>query len=282
MTCILLVGAGAGLPRELAAACERRDLAFVTIARDHVMLSRSTGIAAVMDHHAPWLVVDTGGDLGADALESVPRLPLVDHVGAAELLARACAARRIQLVMLSTDQVFDGCKTVPYDESDEPRPLGSFGAAKLDVETRVLACHPRCMVVRTGHLFGGAGASDFISATLRQLDGGHVVHAACDEIGSPTYARDLADACLDLAIDGERGIWHLANTGESTLHQLACAVAEIWGHDTGRIVGVARPDRPRHARRPAYAALTSRRGGPLPSLADAIARFHNELVVEAP
>jgi dTDP-4-dehydrorhamnose reductase len=115
-----------------------------------------------------------------------------------------------------------------------------------------------------------------VTVALRTLSAGHSFVAASDATVSPTYVPDLIHASLDLLIDGERGIWHVANRGAVTWAQLAASVADLAGLDASLVdarpassLGLAAP-------RPAYTVLTSRRGLLLPSLEDALARYFKE------
>lgn len=103
---------------------------------------------------------------------------------------------------------------------------------------------------------------------------GRTVRAASDATVSPTYVPDLVHACLDLAIDGEAGVWHLANVGATTWEALARSAARLHGYDDDRVVGVPMSALPLRAPRPPFSALGSARGLLLPRLDDALGRYH--------
>jgi dTDP-4-dehydrorhamnose reductase len=109
----------------------------------------------------------------------------------------------------------------PYEEHDPPRPLCVYGRTKHEAEQRVQGAHPAALVVRTSAFFGPWDEHNFVAQSLRQLAAGRTVHAASDTTVSPTYVPDLVHTCLDLAIDGEAGVWHLANVGATTWEELA-------------------------------------------------------------
>lgn len=141
------------------------------------------------------------------------------------------------------------------------------------MESRVLEVNPRALVVRTSAFFGPWDEANFVTRTLRALALGNTVRAGGDAIVSPTYVPDLVHAALDLLIDHEHGLWHLANEGATTWAELGRSAARHAGIDTGRIEACATSDLGLAARRPLYSALRSVRGWIMPPLEDALARF---------
>ena len=129
------------------------------------------------------------------------------------------------------------------------------------------------LVVRTSAFFSPWDMYNFVTTTLDALACGQQVEVADDEVVSPTYVPDLVHTSLDLLIDGECGIWHLANPGAISWAALAQRVVELAGFDG--IGVIARPGSTfdRAAARPAYSALSSERGVLLPSLDDALERY---------
>ncbi|HEU4564427.1 MAG TPA: sugar nucleotide-binding protein, partial [Gemmatimonadaceae bacterium] len=195
------------------------------------------------------------------------------NVEAVAALAGACGRRGIALATFSSDLVFDGAREVPYVEGDAPAPLAVYGRTKAEAERVALALAPRALVIRTSAFFGPWDAHNFVTRALDAIAAGRSWPAASDLTVSPTYVPDLADAALDLLIDGETGVWHLANDGAVTWAELARAAAERARLDaslvyprTARQLGLA-------AARPRYSALGSERGTLMPSLDDAIARY---------
>jgi dTDP-4-dehydrorhamnose reductase len=175
--------------------------------------------------------------------------------------------------MFSSDLVFDGRRDRPYVEQDATNPLNVYGASKVAAENELLSLDSRPLIVRTAAFFGPWDKYNFVTTTLRSLESGTPVQAPDDQVVSPTYVPDLVDAVLDLVIDGERGVWHLANSGAITWSELARRAAEAADLDPGLVSGVPSRALNQIARRPAYSALGSSRGALLPSLEDALARY---------
>jgi dTDP-4-dehydrorhamnose reductase len=198
------------------------------------------------------------------------------NVDGAETLAQECAHQGIRLVAFSSDLVFDGSKRRPYVEHDRIAPLGVYGRTKVECEARVLAALPSALVVRTAAFFGPWDDWNFLTRTLSSLLIGVPVDAADDLIVSPTYVPHLVHAALDLLIDGERGIWHLANAGESSWAELARTAARESDLDESLVRGRPHTELGLSARRPRYAALGSERGQLLPPLQTALAAYLRE------
>jgi dTDP-4-dehydrorhamnose reductase len=192
------------------------------------------------------------------------------------VLAEACAERGISLVTFSSDLVFDGKGRRPYVESDPVGPLNVYGRTKAEAETRVLELFPSALVIRTSAFFGPWDMHNFVTIALRLLSAGEPFTAADDAVVSPTYVPDLVNASLDLLIDGERGVWHLANVGALTWLELARRAAALGGVGRGRLIGCPTAALGLAAPRPAYTALGSERGTLLPDLDDALRRYGHE------
>jgi dTDP-4-dehydrorhamnose reductase len=169
--------------------------------------------------------------------------------------------------------VFDGERDSPYVETDSTRPLSVYGKSKARAEALVLDRHPDALVVRTSSFFGPWDEHNFISIALRTLRNGGPFRAAGDMTVSPTYVPDLVHACLDLLVDGESGIWHLTNEGETTWADLALRAAALARVDASRLEACNDQRSILPAPRPRYSALGSRRAFPMPTLDDALGRY---------
>jgi len=277
---VLITGGRGMLGRAFARLCGERYLAFEVATRAELDIADPAAVSATIARIEPWLVINAAGYVAVDAAEyDVERCQRDNAVGA-QTLARACARHGVGLVTFSSDLVFDGVKRAPYDEADAPAPLSVYGRSKHDAEARVLDANPDALVVRTSACFGPWDDHNFVTRVLRELAVGRAVRAAADVTVSPTYVPDLVHACLDLAIDRERGLWHLANTGATTWAGLARDAATLAGFPGERVVAVPASALPWRARRPAFSALGSARGGLLPPWNDALRRYHEARLEE--
>jgi len=197
----------------------------------------------------------------------------------------AAAAEKIGalLVHVSTDFVFDGKKRSPYREEDEPSPISAYGRSKLMGERGVMASRGRWIVARTAWLYGsggdedGGGRKDFVDTVLALAARGGVLRMAVDQTGSPTYARDLAEALRDLAASGAEGLFHAVNRGAVTRFGWAGKILDLAGVEADLAEALA-ADFPRPAARPAYSALDPGGleraiGRAMPAWEDALARY---------
>jgi dTDP-4-dehydrorhamnose reductase len=183
------------------------------------------------------------------------------NAGGPEHIARACARVGAQMVHISTDYVFDGAASQPYEPSDDTRPLSVYGQTKLAGEQAVLAALPGAIVVRTAWVYTGGNGKDFVAAMRRLAAGDNVVDMVDDQTGSPTYTGDLVGALLEVAdgrVHAANGIVHAANAGEVTRYGQTRAVFEILGADPERVRPVSSDHNPRPAARPSYSALSGR------------------------
>ena len=273
---LLITGATGTLGRAFARLCDLRGLAHRLTTRADMDIADPASVAALLDDLQPWAVVNTAGYVRVDDAEREPAACERENTTGPAVLAAACAARGLQLLTFSSDLVFDGAKRTPYVESDPVAPLNVYGRTKAAAERRVLAAHPSALVARTSAFFGPWDEYNFVMVALRELRAGRPFVAAEDATVSPTYVPDLVNAGLDLLLDGERGLWHLANPGETTWADLARTAAELAGVDPSGVEG--RPAAELHlpAPRPLYSALASERGWIMPSLDDALRRYMAE------
>ncbi|VTT99033.1 dtdp-4-dehydrorhamnose reductase : dTDP-4-dehydrorhamnose reductase OS=Crinalium epipsammum PCC 9333 GN=Cri9333_3539 PE=4 SV=1: RmlD_sub_bind [Gemmataceae bacterium] len=276
---VLIVGGGSGLGRAVARACRGRGLAAVAVPRRQLDTADPAAVARLVAAANPWAVVNAGGYAGVDAAESDADRCRRENVAAARVLAEACASRGVRFVTFSTDLVFDGRRRQLYREADAVSPLNVYGSTKAEAEAAVLAAHPDALVVRTGATFGSTGGRDFVGYALRSLRKGLAVRAAHDLTVTPAYTPDLVQHVLDLLVDGDRGVCHLATPEPVTWAGLARAVAAAAGLDPGLVEPRPAESFAWPAPRPAYTPLTTSRGLVLPQLADCLERF---LVETAP
>jgi dTDP-4-dehydrorhamnose reductase len=278
---ILISGATGTLGRAFATVCTRRNLPYQLLDRTAMDIADSASVAAALDRWQPWALVNASGYVRIDAAESDTERCLRENVIGPAVLAAQCAASNVRLVTFSSDQVFDGSSVQPWVESDTPAPLNAYGRSKAAAEKEVLALCPQAMVVRTSAFFGPWDHHNFASQALAALRRGTEFWAGTDVRVSPTYVPDLVNACLDLLIDGERGLWHLANDGDVSWLQFAERAAMAAGVDASALRPTGGAERGQVAARPRYGVLSSERAALMPTLDDALARFAAETRSEA-
>jgi dTDP-4-dehydrorhamnose reductase len=168
-------------------------------------------------------------------------------------VAAACAEAGCPLLYVSTDFVFDGETDRPYTEYDPPHPLGVYGASKLAGETHVRALVPRHLIARTAWLYGAHG-QNFVRTILRLADEKEELPVVADQIGSPTYTRDLAAALVSLLDDPLWGAYHVTNSGACSWAEFAQEILRLAGKEA-RIRPLRSDEWPSPTRRPKMSVL---------------------------
>lgn len=274
---ILITGGTGRLAPGFVRAAELRGLAYRVYTHAELDITDSDAVAAAIASCEPWAIVNCAGFSRVDDAEGAEQACIRANTRGAAILAALCAETGTRLVTFSSDHVFDGGKRQPYVESDEPCALNVYGESKLLAERQVLAAFRDALIVRPGKLFSAHEDYDFLRNSLRAIARGERVRVENDIRISGTYLPDLVHATLDLLIDGEAGVWHLANSGAVTPEQFLVAAAEIVRADAGRIDGAPIWQLNRVALRPRYRVLQSERGQLLPPLPDALARYCREI-----
>jgi len=256
---IVIAGAGGQVGSFLAAEANRQGrevLALTSSQWDIADPQRAGEIVQSGD-----VVVNCAAYTAVDDAEREPDRAHAINAAGPGYIAQACARVGAQMVHISTDYVFDGAASRPYEPSDETRPLSVYGQSKLDGELAVLAALPQAVVVRTAWVYTGGNGKDFVAAMRRLAAGDGKVEMVDDQTGSPTYTGDLVAALLEVAdgkVHAPNGIVHAANAGEVTRFGQTRAVFEILGADPERVRPVSSAENPRPAARPAYSALSGR------------------------
>jgi dTDP-4-dehydrorhamnose reductase len=275
---ILITGGGCTLGRAIARVAAGRGLAIRTLTRDEFNIADLDLIQPCVERYRPWAVINAAGYAGVDDAEREPEQCWRDNVAGPVALARVCRRSGIPLLTFSSDHVFDGRSDRPYQEHDLPSPLGVYGRTQWEAELRILDILPEALVIRSAALFGSWDQSTFVHRVLQTLVRGATFHAAHDLVVSPTYIPDLVHAALDLLIDGENGIWHVANGGALSWAELARRAARGAGYSPGLIQAHPYQHLGMRALRPPFSALATRRGQLLRSVDDALgACLHERL-----
>ncbi|MCI4676827.1 dTDP-4-dehydrorhamnose reductase [Candidatus Mycolicibacterium alkanivorans] len=282
---IVITGAGGQVGRLLAGEAARRG--YEVSALTHREWDITDAPAAERFVAENDLVVNCAAFTNVDGAESEPDGAYAINATGAENVARACARVGARLVHISTDYVFGGEpvggeRRHPYDVGDTTNPLSVYGRTKLAGELAVLAALPDASIVRTSWVYTGGAGNDFVAVMRRLAGTDRTVDVVDDQIGSPTYAKDLVGALLEVGEGHIREpILHAANEGAVSRFEQARAVFEEVGADPERVCPVSTAQAPRPAHRPVYSALsmtTSVRAGLTPlrpwrqALADALAR----------
>jgi dTDP-4-dehydrorhamnose reductase len=178
----------------------------------------------------------------------------VNAAGAANV-ALECREVGSRLLAISTDYVFDGTKSVPYETNDEMSPLSVYGQSKAEAERLVREILLEACILRTSWLFGANGRC-FPNTILEAAKGGKKLSVVDDQVGRPTYNRDLARAIIKLCRAGAQGTVHASNSGSCSWHQFACHLVRLAGFVDLPVESIHSEALFRPARRPKHSVLS--------------------------
>ncbi len=222
-----------------------------------VEITDEAAVRAFIERHAPSLVINCAAYTDVDGCTRDPELAMKVNGHAPGYIAAACANVGAKMVHISTDFVFDGRTDRPYVEDDPVGPISAYGESKLAGERAVRQHVPSACIVRTAWLYGVHG-KNFVATMLRLGRERDELRVVSDQIGSPTYTVDLAEAILHLIGVGAEGIVHVVNAGQCSWHELARQALEL--------AGIATPVSPITAaefasptERPAWSVLSTER-----------------------
>jgi len=273
---VVILGATGTLGAAFARIASVRGLPHRLLGRSALDITSPPAIERMLAEMRPWAVVNAAGYVRVDDAEREPDACRRANALGPMYLARACAHHGARFLTFSSDLVFDGQRQTPYLESDAVAPLNVYGQSKALAESLVRAAMPEALVVRTSAFFGPWDRHNFVHFALASLRRGERFEAADDAVISPTYVPDLVDATLDLLLDHERGVWHLANAGATTWAGFAREAARAAGRDPGGIAAVPSTGLGHVAVRPGYSVLASERAALLPPFEHALARYVRE------
>lgn len=203
----------------------------------------------------PEIVVHCAAMTQVDECERNPEAAFRVNAHGSAIIASACHRYGSTLIFISTDYVFDGSLQRPYHEYDQPNPLNVYGRSKWQGEQAVQAFCARHLIVRTAWLYGRHG-NCFPKKIMESARQGKALRVVADQIGSPTFTRDLAEALLRLLEVQVYGVYHVVNLGTASWYELACETLHLAGLDA-EIEPITSDAWSTPTRRPPYSALTS-------------------------
>jgi len=254
----LVTGAGGALGSDLVAILTAAGADVVGLDRTQFDLSApAADLTARLAEIAPTVVINAAAYTRVDDAEADEATALAINGTAPGVIAAWCARNGSRLIQVSTDYVFNGDATRPYQVDDPTGPTGAYGRTKLAGEQAVLAASGDGHVVRTGWLYGERGTS-FIRTIGGRLSAGDAVQVVTDQVGAPTWTRDLADRLIELGTaEVASGVWHCSAAGTASWYEVAVALSEELGVDPGLVGRTTSEAFVRPARRPAYSVLAN-------------------------
>lgn len=280
---LLITGANGQLGRELAERMPAEHSADWTDI-DELDISDRQAVEKQIKADRYDLVLNCAAYTAVDKAESEPEMARAINVLGAENLARAAKATGTALLHVSTDYVFGGTANTPYRPDDPLEPIGVYGRTKREGELAVRRAHSDATILRTSWLYSSHGAN-IVKTILRLATQRNEIGFVIDQVGSPTYAGDLAAAVLELLpvlVKSEGRTLHYANAGVASWYDVAVAVVELAGLNC-RVKPIRSEEYPTPAQRPTYSVLDIRATqdllkAPIPHWREALGRCIKHLI----
>lgn len=224
------------------------------VSTDDFDIENAAAALSAVKLFGPELIVHTAAYTDVDGCERDPdRANRVNALGTWNV-ATAAAECKASIVVISTDFVFDGEKREPYTEFDATHPLGAYGSSKLLGERLAQTACRRTYVVRTSWLYGCQGKC-FPKTILTHAQTKPELRVVADQVGSPTFTRDLAEALVDLVKLPLYGVYHVANSGQCSWFELASELLKRAGRTDVTVTPISSTAWQSPTQRPAYSAL---------------------------
>ncbi|MEZ7514285.1 dTDP-4-dehydrorhamnose reductase [Flavobacterium frigidarium] len=256
MNKILVTGATGQLGLELKVLSKNySQYEWVFADRTAVSLDNLSILKSQLETILPNIILNCGAYTAVDKAESEAELAdLTNHL-AVEVLATYAKVHGVKLIHISTDYVFDGTSSTALKEDALTNPINVYGATKRAGELAALAVNPEVLIIRTSWVYSRFG-NNFVKTMQRLLHDRDTLGVVNDQIGSPTYAADLAQAMMDI-VESEKwvpGIFNYSNEGEISWYDFVLSIQEIT-EETCEVKGIPSSSYPTPAARPAFSLL---------------------------
>ncbi|MDB9415009.1 dTDP-4-dehydrorhamnose reductase [Microcystis aeruginosa] len=262
---VLLIGAKGQVGQELQVTLQSLG-EVISIGREELDLTNSEKISQLIREIRPDYLVNAAAYTAVDKAEIEPDLAYSINAIAPKIMAESAEKIKAKFLHISTDYVFDGRKNTPYLETDVTNPLGVYGQSKLRGEEEIKTVNSQAIILRTAWVYGSYGKSNFVKTMLRLGKEREELKVVVDQVGSPTWAKDIATAITQLLInvDNPPGIYNFTNSGVASWFDLTKAIfeeAKISGIPLKiqRVIPITTAEYPTPAVRPAYSVLSSQK-----------------------
>jgi len=260
MTRILLTGSQGQVGQELQQTLANLG-EVIALNRQQADLSQPETLRGLLQSLKPNVIVNAAAYTAVDKAETETEAAHRINAIAPTVLAEEAQNLGARLLHISTDYVFDGQKNTPYLETDPVNPLGSYGRSKLAGEAGIQAQTDNFLILRTAWVYGIYGKGNFVKTMLRLGKERETLGVVCDQIGSPTWAKDIAIAIRDLLTTDATGIYHFTNSGVASWYDFAVAIFEEaqrleFPLAIQEVIPLSTDQYPTPAQRPAYSVLS--------------------------
>lgn len=253
---IIVTGANGQLGKEFQQVCSTfPDFEFIFLAREDMPIQQFELVRNIFKTIQPAFCINCAAYTAVDKAEEEKELAHEVNSEAVGVLAAICLEHETRFIHISTDYVFDGMRGSPYTESDETNPVSAYGTSKLLGEEQALEYNPETIILRTSWVYSQFG-KNFVKTMLKLMNEKDEINVVNDQIGSPTYAADLAETIMKIIKTDKwkPGIYHFTNDGIISWFDFALAIKELSGSRTN-IIAIPSDQYPTPALRPPYSVL---------------------------
>jgi len=257
---ILITGSNGQLGSELKAlSSQYMGISFVFTDRDELDITNADAVHAFLAGAGFSALINCAAYTAVDKAETEKETAFAINALAAGILASACKKSGVKFVHVSTDFVFDGTLSHPLVETDVPNPLSVYGATKLAGEERVMEHNSDAIIIRTSWVYSSFG-NNFVKTILRLCKEREQLGIIYDQVGTPTYACDLAALIMAIVTGNEwhAGLFHYSNEGVASWYDFAIAIRDMAGLKT-QILPIETSGYPTPAVRPKYSVLNKKK-----------------------
>jgi dTDP-4-dehydrorhamnose reductase len=260
---ILVTGSNGQLGWEIAqAASSFPNFEFVFVDRNAMDLSNPSELNGVVELFAPDAIINTAAYTAVDKAEAEKELAHTINAEAVGALASIAKQKNIPFITYSTDYVFNGNATSPYETATPLNPVNYYGQTKADGEQMAMEANPNTIIIRTSWVFSSHG-NNFVKTMMRLMKDKDALNVVGDQKGRPTFAKDLALATIQIiesinAGKDIKGIYHYANAGETTWFGFAEKIKELAGLEC-KLTSITSEQFPTPAKRPNYSVLNTQK-----------------------
>lgn len=253
----LITGGSGQLGLALQAALDARGVDFVSVDSHELDITDQSKVNSLIHSLKPSVIVNAAAWTDVDGAEVNESAAYAVNALGPQNLAIAAKEVGSKLVQVSTDYVFSGEASIPWNENADHKPQSVYGSTKSAGEKLVLSVHPTgSYVVRTAWLYSAERKNFAKTMTKLALNGEGEVRVVNDQMGQPTFTGDLAKQIVDLVLSSAPvGIYHGTNSGQATWFEFSKEIFKLSGADASRVIPVSSSEYPRPAKRPSYSVL---------------------------
>ena len=253
---VLVIGSGGQLGLEFQKISNSYDsLSWVFSTIKTLDLLKLDTISSFLNDINPSVIINCAAYTSVDKAETESKLADTINYKAVDIISRWTSDNNKKLIHVSTDYVFDGLSKLPLSENSNTNPINEYGSSKLKGEQVCLKNDTNSIIIRTSWLYSSFG-NNFLKTMIELMKKNNSVKVVNDQIGSPTYAYDLAKVILKIIVNykTESGLFHYSNEGEISWFEFARSIRELYNLDC-EIIGVSSNEYKTLAKRPQYSLL---------------------------